>query len=54
MSLHPIPQPAYNSRDTDDRKVKLKNLSNPSSLRFEGRRAPYKIDLINYDILKWI
>lgn len=51
VSLYPLPQPAYQPELKD---VKIKHLSNPSSLKIEGRRSALKVDFINYDVNKMI
>lgn len=50
-SLYPLPQPAY---ETDSRIDNVRFISNPSTMDVQGRRSHCKIDLVNYDILKYI
>lgn len=51
IANHPIPQPAYKPENSQ---IKVKFISNPSSIKIEGKRSVCKIDLINYDILKYM
>lgn len=51
VSLYPLPQPAYES---ESRIENVKFISNPSTMEVQGRRSLCKIDLVNYDILKYI
>jgi hypothetical protein len=51
ISLYPIPQPSY---EPEDRKIRVKYLSNPASIKLEGRGTSCQVDLINYDIIKYI